>query len=169
MAACDLAKIACLTGHVLPRIERPRRDGEQGYGCCPWHDDAHASMSIRPGDKVRFVWYCETGCDPADVRLGFVRLLIPEGCLGTYGTSRRPSRHDGEDPDAKKLLAIGDLLSQPVTPALLRIRVRNVIEGRGAELPRVRADFLALAERAGVRRSQRYDAWSSFYVSEGLG
>src|ERR1700727_820885 len=90
-AACGLAKIACFTGHVLPRIERSRREAEQGYGCCPWHDDAHASMSIRTGHTVRFVWCCEGGCDPADVRAGLLRLSIPEGCLGTYGTSRRPS------------------------------------------------------------------------------
>jgi hypothetical protein len=168
-AACGLTKIACFTGHVLPRIERFRRDGDQGYGCCPWHDDTHASMSITPGNVVRFVWCCEAGCDPADVRLGLLRRSIPEGCLGTYGTSRRPSPRDAGEPDSKKLLAISDALSAPGTPAILRIRIRNIIDGRGDDLPRDRAEFLELAERAGVGKSQRYVAWEWFYVSNGLG
>ena len=167
MAACDLAKITCLTGHVLPKIERARRDGEQGYGCCPWHDDAHASMSIAPGQKMRFVWHCESGCDPADVRAGLRRLGIDDGCLGTYGTSRRPAPRDAGESDAKRLLAIGDLLGETMTPAMLRIRIRSIIEGR--DLPRTRADFLAMAKRGGVGQSQRYEAWKAFYVSESLG
>ena len=166
---CQLTKIACFTGHVLPQIERWRRDKEQGYGCCPWHDDVHASMSIRPGDKVRFVWCCETGCDPADVRAGLLRRGIGAGCLGTYGTSRRPAARDADDSDAKKLLAISDALGATGTPAILRIRIRNIIDGGGDDLPRERAAFLALAERAGVKKSQRYEAWNWFYVSNGLG
>ena len=166
--ACDLAKISCLIGHVLPRIDRSRREGDQGYGCCPWHEDAHASFSVTAGQKVRFVWHCEAGCDPADVRLGLIRQGIPDGCLGSYGTTRRPARRDADD-DSKKLLAIGDALGAGTTPAMLRLRIQNIIEGRGADLPRVRADFLALAERAGVGKSQRYEAWKSFHVSSGLG
>jgi hypothetical protein len=167
--ACELGKMACFTGHVLPRIERNRRDGEQGYGCCPWHDDAHASMSITPGKIVRFVWCCETGCDPADVRAGLLRRSIPEGCLGTYGTSRRPAPRDAGDSDAKKLLAISDALGREGTPAMLRIRIRNIIDGKGSDLPRDRAEFLDLAIRAGVGKSQRYEAWKQVYVSNGWG
>lgn len=168
-AACGLAKIACFTGHVLPKIERFRRDGEQGYGCCPWHDDAHASMSIRPGDKVRFVWCCETGCDPADVRSGLLRRGIPEGCVGTYGTSRMPAPRDVERPDSAKLAAICAVLADALTPAMLRVRIQNIIEGRGDDLPRDRAEFLRLAERAKVGKSQRYEAWKQVYVSNGWG
>lgn len=167
--ACALTKMACFTGHVLPKIERCLRDGEQGYGCCPWHDDAHASMSVRPGNVVRFVWCCEGGCDPADVRAGLLKRGIPEDCLGTYGTSRRPQPRDAGDSDAKRLLAIADVLSEGVTPAILRIRIRNIIDGKGRDLPRDRAEFLDLAVRAGVGKSQRYEAWKWFYLSTGLG
>lgn len=159
---CELAKIACFTGHVLPRVERQRRDGDQGYGCCPWHDDSHASFSIRVGTTVRFVWFCETGCDPADIRLGLQRLLIPDDCLGTYGTSRRPGRGERDDSDAKKLLSIGDVLTEPgVTPAMVRIRIGNIIEGRGADVPRLRPDFIKLGGRWGARKTQVYEAWKA--------
>lgn len=167
---CELAKIACFTGHVLPRIERSRRDGDQGYGCCPWHDDSHASFSIKIGGTVRFVWFCEGGCDPADIRFGLLRQSVPEDCLGTYGTSRRPNRGEGDDSDAKKLLDIADVLAEPgKTPAMVRLEIGNIIEGRRRDLPRVRPDFMGLSDRWGVGKTQRYEAWKALYLSGGWG
>lgn len=167
---CELAKIACFTGHVLPRILRSRRDGDQGYGCCPWHDDSHASFSIKIGTTVRFVWFCESGCDPADIRFGMLRLGGLDDCLGTYGTSRRPGHGERDDSDAKKLLDIGGVLTGPgTTPAMVRMQIGNIIEGRGRELPRVRADVIGLAARWGVGTTQRYEAWKALCLQDGWG
>lgn len=160
MLACTLAKYACFTSHVMPRLKGGKRDGDQGYACCPWHDDQHASMSIRTGHTVRFVWCCETGCDPADVRLGLLRIGIPEGCVGNYGTTRRPARADQGDAPDKQLAQIAETLSDDGnTPAMLRTRIRNILDGNGKEPSRIQSVFIDTAVRGGVKKSQRYEAW----------
>ena len=61
---------------------------------------------------------------------------------------------------SEKLEFIADLLADPakITPAMLRIKIRAIYEG--AEVPADIKSFIALAERAGVRRNRRYGMWA---------
>lgn len=53
--------------------------------------------------------------------------------------------------------------SDKMTPALLRIQILCIIEGR--EVPSEMKEFLKVAERAGVKNTPRYQAWGQ--VSSG--
>jgi hypothetical protein len=156
--ACRRTPIECLRGDTIPKLSRVRQDRKSGwqyYANCPAHDDREPSLSIKPGQYVRLVWHCEAGCDSANVRAGLLGLGIDAGCLGNYGTSKAKQSANAAE---KKLLRITDLLSEPMPPHLLRMRVLSIIEGT-EDLPSDRAAFLALARRSGVGRAQSYEAW----------
>lgn len=64
------------------------------------------------------------------------------------------------NPPDERLREIAALLASPakITPAILRVKVLALCEGR--EVPGGRREWLALAERAGVKHCQRYTSWA---------
>lgn len=149
---------------VVARLSKARRvqGSSQHYACCPAHDDKHASMGIKPGDKVGVVFNCQRGCDPADIRRGLLDLGVPEEFLGVYGSEEYEARQQrlSSGEDRRKLDAIKGMLTEKTTPAMLRVRVLAEIEG--CEVPGQRKPFVDFAERAGVGLTQRYDAWKQY-------
>lgn len=79
---------------------------------------------------------------------GTIEAAPPEPHAGPYCT---PS---------EKLETIASLLADPakMAPAMLRIKIRAIYEG--VEVPDDIRSFVALAERAGVRRNRRYGMWA---------
>ena len=149
----------------MARIRRRRISGTQGYGCCPAHDDDRASLSIRPGDKHRLVFFCQAGCDRADIRYGLLDLGIPPECLGDYGMVRGPVRSARERGDARvaelerKLERIRSIVAEPkLTPSMRQIEIQLAIEG--GDLPRNLPEFSVLAVRAGVSLRAAYKTWA---------
>jgi hypothetical protein len=155
--------------HVLSRLSGVRpdsRDPRQFYARCPAHNDRHNSFAIRPGDKMAVVYSCKLGCDEQAIRQALVSLGVDEDYLGIYGTPEYAAsrRIKGTSEERRKLDRITGLLTERMTPAMLKVRVLATIEG--IEVPAERKPFLALAERAGVRQSQRYEAWAQVYASQ---
>ncbi|WOE76734.1 DUF7146 domain-containing protein [Alterisphingorhabdus coralli] len=50
-------------------------NGRYGIACCPAHDDTHASLSIRPGDRA-VIFNCYTGCTSTEVVEALKRIQI---------------------------------------------------------------------------------------------
>ena len=61
---------------------------------------------------------------------------------------------------SQRLAEIAALLAglSKITPAILRVKILALCEGR--EVPEDRKEWLALAERAGVKHCQRYTSWA---------
>ena len=168
------------TNQILCRLSSVRRGSEPGqfYARCPVpaHGDRHASFAIRPGDKMTIVYHCQEGCAPEEIRDALAALGVPDEHLGLYGTpeyeARRRIRATSEErrelertrrelADLKS--AVNDLLNTKMTQALRHIRIQAAIEGVG--LPAERKGFIALAARAGVSQSKRYEAWDQVYTA----
>src|SRR5262245_8612295 len=47
---------------ILSRVSKLRRTGEGWIGCCPAHDDRHASLSVGLGNDGRVLLHCFAGC-----------------------------------------------------------------------------------------------------------
>lgn len=155
--------------HILGRLSGVRpdsRDPRQFYARCPAHNDRHNSFAIRPGDKMAVVYSCKLGCDEQAIRQALVNLGIDEDYLGIYGTPEyiASRRIKGTSEERRKLDRITGLLAVKMTPAMLKIRILATIEG--IDVPAERKAFLALAIRAGVRQSQRYEAWALVCASQ---
>lgn len=156
----------CLSEWISPRIgAKPQKRDPSKHGMdCPL---CGAGFSIGPGTSHRYVWHCHRKpqpCDPTDLREWLLHHVTVQH-LGDYKRFRdQPARRLTKDEQLaeaqKKLRAIERTLTENSnTPALLRIKQAAVLWNSGA-VPDDRAGFLALAERAGVGRSQRYEAWS---------
>lgn len=174
---CDqgLTPMPCLRLHIIRRIDRGTirdKDG-QGSGCCPVHDDQHASLRIRLGDHHRIVWQCRADCDPYAIRVALTETArISASCLGNYCGGDYTGRHRSNPADThlirelrarvaerdKTITEIGNMLRADLTPAMRSLRIEALIEG--VKVPEQRAEFLALAERAGISRPVRYRAWA---------
>ena len=66
---------------VLSRLRGVKKSGKQHVACCPAHEDARASLSVREGDDGRVLLHCFAGCATADVvaALGLtMRDLFPD-------------------------------------------------------------------------------------------
>ena len=158
------------TQHVLGRLSGVRqdtRDPRQFYARCPAHNDRHNSFAIRPGDKMAVVYSCKLGCDDQAIRQALVNLGVDEDYLGIYGTPEYTAsrRIRGTSEERRKLDRITGLITEKMTPAMLKVRILATIEG--VDVPAERKAFLALAARAGVGQSQRYEAWAQVCASQG--
>lgn len=173
---CRLDALACLIAHVLPHLLRViDSGGGQYYACCPAHDDRHASFGIRDGDRgARMIWWChaQPQCDVAAIREALIGAGVSEGCLGTYGSARwlasaarRNASLDAAlrriaDLEAKLEQIAGLLADDKLTGTLRQVLIRSVIEG--GEIPKDEPPFIELAERAGLKHSSRYNAYSKY-------
>ncbi len=93
---------------LLPRLDRVRRTGDRRWiACCPAHDDARPSLTIRETDDGRTLICCFGGCATADVldALGLTwgALFPPRG--RTDPPSRRRQAALVSASDALKVLA----------------------------------------------------------------
>jgi hypothetical protein len=52
---------------VLGKLDGVRKQGGSWMACCPAHDDAKASLSVREGTEQPVLLHCHAGCKPADV------------------------------------------------------------------------------------------------------
>lgn len=168
---------------VIRRLSgvKPGNKPGQFYARCPVtrHGDKHQSFAFRPGDRgMTLIYFCQKDCSPEEIRSALAGLGVPEEYLGRYGTpeyeSRRQVRATSEE---RRLLeqarremagfrhAIRDLLGEQLTPAMLRIRILALAEG--IKVPDERKNFLALAARAGVSQSRRYEAWAQVCTAQG--
>jgi hypothetical protein len=124
------------------------------------------------------VCHCQKDCTDEEIREALLSLGVPEEHLGRFGTPayeqrrqlRAASGERGLLEQARRELAdlrsvLADLLGEQLTPAMLRIRILAAIEE--IAVPSERKEFLALATRAGVGRSQRYEAWTQVCATQG--
>lgn len=171
-----LASPACLKQHVAAELDA----NGHGYKCpVPGHADRHASLSLNVGERVRLVWCCHAGCDPADVRAALLDMGMDESCIGTYGTPRRngpgapaPRHADpGTVADARRFQAVLKLPAE-ISGPMLRMCVQAISEGDGnlpgdpeRLLPRDCKRFAALARRAGINRTFAYKLYAR-WISE---
>ena len=153
---------AWFLSEVIPRLRGARRGKGNGqwYACCPVprHNDRHQSFAIKPGDKMPLVYHCNV-CGDEEAREALAAAGVPEQFLGDYGTPEyEHTRHRRQTSmERLKLDAIAGLLHEEMTPAMLKINIQAVCED--ISIPADRKPFIALAERAGVKTSQRYEAW----------
>jgi hypothetical protein len=153
---------AWFLSEVIPRLRGARRGKGNGqwYACCPVprHNDRHQSFAIKPGDKMPLVYHCNV-CDDEEARAALAAAGVPEQFLGDYGTPEyEHTRHRRQTSmERLKLDAITGLLHEDMTPAMLKINIQAVCED--VAIPSERKAFIALAGRAGVKSSQRYEAW----------
>lgn len=133
----------------------------QFEGRCP--TCGHGGFSLTAGDQghmpPRHIWHCNCHschCDPAVIRATMLNDGIDPACLGTY--KQRNGLSASPDPAGVLRAAMREVLADPKVRALadLKLRMAEVIEGEPA--PAGWDEFLAFAERAGVRRSKRYAA-----------
>jgi hypothetical protein len=59
--------------------------------------------------------------------------------------------------------AINGLLNTKMTQAMRHVRIQAAMEG--SDMPTERKEFIALAARAGVSQSKRYEAWDQVYTA----
>ena len=153
---------AWFLNEVIPRLRGAKRGKGNGqwYACCPVprHNDRHQSFAIKPGDKMPLVYHCNV-CDDEEARAALAAAGVPERFLGDYGTPEyEHTRHRRQTSmERLKLDAIAGLLHDEMTPAMLKINIQAIYED--IPIPAERKPFIALAERAGIKTSQRYEAW----------
>lgn len=163
---------------VLRRLSGVKRGKEPGqfYARCPAHDDKHASLAIKAGDDMPLIYWCHAvpRCDQADIRAALAGLGVPEEYLGQYGTPEYEQRRQvrGASGDRRDLeaarreladlkAAVASLLHEQMTPAMLSISIQAAIEGIKVPSDSTgRKEFIALAVRAGVSKTRRYEAWA---------
>ena len=58
---------AVMIGHILERLDRPRKSGMGWTARCPSHEDTSPSLSLREGDDGRVLIHCHGGCSTVDV------------------------------------------------------------------------------------------------------
>jgi hypothetical protein len=165
---------------VLSRLSGVKRGGEPGqfYAHCPVarHGDRHASFAIKAGDQMAIVYHCQKDCANDEIRGALALLGIPEEHLGKLGTpeyeERRRVRATSEErrelERVRRELAdlkgnVTELLNTRMTQAMRHMRIQAAIEG--IDLPGERKEFIALAKRAGVSQSKRYDTWDQVYTA----
>lgn len=164
---------------VLARLSGVKRGGEPGqfYAHCPVarHGDRHASFAIKAGDQMAIVYHCQKDCTNEEIRSALALLGVPEEHLGKLGLpeyeERRRVRATSDErrelERTRRDLAdlkstINGLLNTRMTQAMRHVRIQAAIEG--TELPTERKEFIALAARAGVSQSKRYEAWDQVYT-----
>lgn len=164
---CDASTDICQPEHLRPRIgSQPQRgNGLVDKFDCPVCR-APNKVTLQAGTMgQRFIWCCHAAkCDPTSIREWLLERITADH-LGDYARFREPAKPLTKDEQLttalRKLRAVERALTEPgCSPAVLRIRMAAVI-WNGGKIPDDRADFLALAERAGVGRSQRYEAWAA--------
>ena len=152
----------------------------QHYACCPVprHGDRHRSFAIRPGDTIPLIYFCQGGCANEEIREALAALGVHEEHLGPLGTPgyerrRRESAASAERRELERLRGesatlketITGLLNARMTQAMRHISIQAAIEG--ISVPDERREFIALAGRAGVSQSKRYEAWAQVYLAAG--
>ena len=165
---------------VLSRLSGVKRGKEQGqfYAHCPVirHGDRHASFGIKAGDRMAIVFRCHGDCTNEEVRDALAQLGVPDRHLGLLGTARyEESRRVRATSEERRELervrreladlksAVNGLLNVRMTQAMRHICIQAAMEG--IDLPADKREFLALAARAGVSQSKRYDAWNEVYTA----
>lgn len=165
---------------VLARLSGVKRGGEPGqfYAHCPVarHGDRHASFAIKAGDQMAIVYYCQKDCANEEIRSALAVLGVPEEHLGKLGmpeyeVSRRVRATSEERRELERVRreladlksAINGLLNTKMTQAMRHVRIQAAMEG--TDLPAERKEFIALAARAGVSQSKRYEAWDQVYTA----
>lgn len=154
---------------ALP-LARPRNGQDRQCPVCS------APLSLNPGTKgMWIVWTCHGGCRPEVVRAGLEEKINAE-CLGAWYSDEWLARKNGQpaavyparDPAteraARRWYAAQKLIGQKITNAsLLRMCMQAIAEGDGevpgdwrALLPATRAEFVALAKRAGIEKPHRH-------------
>ena len=171
----DAGTCADLAAGHFPR----GREGDKRNRLCPCHDDTKASLSWNPGTRgMWMVWCCGAGCSHEDIRAEALDHGIDPGCLGTYGLPKRgvvPGlRVVGHDPaliaGTKRFDAALKLPSE-LSGKLMHMCLVALAEGDGdlpgdplRLLPWTKPEFIALAERSGIKRTYRYKLWESWEV-----
>lgn len=49
--------------YIAQALEKPRKSGDGWVACCPAHEDANPSLSLRDGDGGKVLVHCHAGCD----------------------------------------------------------------------------------------------------------
>jgi hypothetical protein len=161
--ACKAEPVICRRDHIARVLGlRAGRDKSwQFTGPCP--ACGHGAFSVTAPDQgfnsLRHIWNCtcrRDACEPARVRQVMVAAGVSEDCLG--GWKRKAAQPSPGGEAAVLRGALREVLADAKVRAMadLRLRVQEVIEGEA--VPGDWAGFLAFAERAGVQRSQRYEA-----------
>lgn len=162
----------CVQAHardIYPHA-RPRNGQDRQCPVCS------APLSLNPGTKgMWLVWTCHGGCRPEVVRAALEE-RIDLGCLGAWysdewlarksgqPTAVYPARDPATERAARRWYAAQKLIGQKITNAsLLRMCMQAIAEGDGevpgdwrALLPTTRAEFVALAKRAGIEKPHRH-------------
>lgn len=165
MARCTAEPAACQRRDIRPRIGSEHQDSKEWIDRldCPICG-APKKLTLTPGEQHRFVWKCHASdCDPADIRAWLLERVTADH-LGNYARFRRPAP---KRTDADALAEIEKILTGPAeTPAILRIRIGAAL-WCGGRVPDDWLGLLALAERAGVGRRQRYEAAARMGATRG--
>lgn len=165
---------------VLARLTGVKRGSEPGqfYAHCPVlrHGDRHASFAIKAGDQMAIVYYCQKDCANDEIRSALAALGVPEEHLGQLGMpeyeDRRRVRATSEERRelervrremAELKSTVTKLLNTRMTQAMRHVLIQAAVEG--ISVPAGRRDFIALAARAGVSQSKRYEAWDQVYTA----
>lgn len=165
----------CRRRHIITEL-RAAPNGRNFHCPVAAHADHHASFSINPGDVVRMVFSCKAGCDPGDIREALLGLGIHESCIGKYGSPRRnlpgapmPRTADAATvADARRFQAVLKLPAD-LNGALLHMCIQAIADGDGnlpgdplRLLPADCKEFVALAQRAGVKRTYAYTIFAKW-------
>jgi hypothetical protein len=118
---------------VLPRLRRVKRTGKSKWlACCPAHDDASPSLSLKEGDDGRLLLKCWSGCSADEI----------VGALGLDFTDLFPSRPrapgSGHAPQRRPWSA-GDLIELAAHEAgVAMVIAADLLNGRAdADLDRL--------------------------------